>query len=77
MNSTIEEYIYEIRWYRYIMGQPAADAYVTEGWVNIDNPLNKSNEELETDRIFYKKNNNDNHAFETVLRPDAENQSTE
>jgi hypothetical protein len=40
-NINSENYPYEIRWYRYVMGEPAADGYVTGGWTSIDNEINR------------------------------------
>ena len=63
MNSD-SPYDYEIRWYRYKLGQPSADEYCGPGWIN-PNPL---------DETFVINNKNN---FKAILNPDVSTKETE
>lgn len=70
MSPEITGYDYEIRWYRYLMGEQASDAYVTGGWVNMSDPLNEG-VLIAGDNQTYKK------IYQTILKPAAAKQSQE
>lgn len=69
---------YEIRWYRYVQGEPSADGYVSSGWIDIDNELNKGTDTDEAKRVFYRQNASSNkQCYEVILHPDSSKQDFE
>lgn len=66
MNQYVKDYEYEIRWYRYLIGEPSADNYCGSSWTSITNEINNKN-------IEYNSNN----PFQITLIPDAEHLQTE
>ena len=69
MSPEIDDDKYEIRWYRYVMGEPAADDYVTGGWTSIDNEINKE--------FLMHKDENPLQCFEVTLKPEADKRESE
>lgn len=69
MSPEIDDDKYEIRWYRYVMGEPAADDYVTGGWTSIDNEINKE--------FLMRKDENPLQCFEVTLKPEADKRESE
>lgn len=69
MSPEIDDDKYEIRWYRYVMGEPAADDYVTGGWTSIDNEINKE--------FLTRKDENPLQCFEVTLTPEADKRESE
>lgn len=69
---------YEIRWYRYVQGEPSSDGYVSSGWIDIDNELNKGTDTDEAKRVFYRQNaSNKKQCYEVILHPDSSKQDFE
>lgn len=66
MNQYVKDYEYEIRWYRYLIGEPSADNYCGSSWTSITDEINSKN-------IEYNSSN----PFQITLIPDVEHLQTE
>jgi hypothetical protein len=65
MNQYVKNYNYEIRWYRYLLGEPSADNYCGSGWTNVDAAINENNIQRTND------------PYKIILKPDAQKLATE
>ena len=65
MNQYVKNYDYEIRWYRYLLGEPSADNYCGSGWTNVDAAINENNIQRTND------------PYKIILKPDAQKLATE
>ena len=52
MNQYVKDYEYEIRWYRYLIGEPSADNYCGSSWTSITNEINNKNIEYNSNNPF-------------------------
>ena len=65
MNQYVKNYDYEIRWYRYLLGEPSADNYCGSGWTDVDAAINENNIQRTND------------PYKIILKPDAQKLATE